>query len=334
MLRLPGRIDDVMQSTVRLDRSIRIDRTDRERSLQFLRDRKAELGERLSKLRQQKEMLKLEEQQLKFQEEQLMVENNQLASEEDLLLNEISRSELERSVLNLFPETCAGLSAGNRAQSLFENRTETVQVLPSPQDKSTSMNRDTVATMLQPVAVAQKFQACKAPDNVISDPSRDDINRVPSPLFTASYARVPATNLPDYVARSNVEHVHVTERDIDVPSRMRNYDWAVGPQSQTRAPASSYPRQYQPIGVLIVCDGSQCLHLVGQCMTLVTEMVSGSTQVTQLAVSLMTVGAVDIMTPLTTPQVKGCSQCQQLRSMPQDQKVLRCTMEKVVAETT
>ena len=246
LIRLPGRIDDVMQSTVRLDRSIGIDRTDRERSLEFLRDRKAELGERLSKLRQQKEMLKLEEQQLKFQEEQLMVENNQLASEEDLLLNEISRSELERSVLNLFPETCAGLSAGNRAQSLFENRTETVQVLPSPQDKSTPMIRDTVATMLQPVAVAQKFQACKAPDNVISDPSRDDTNRVPSPLFTASYARVPATNLPDYVGRSNVEPVHVTERDIDVPSRMRNYDWAVGPQSQTRAPASSYPRQYQP----------------------------------------------------------------------------------------
>ena len=98
------------------------------------------------------------------------------------------------------------------------------------------MNRATVATMLQPVEVAQKFQACKAPDNVISDPSRDDINRVPCPLFTASYARVPATNLPDYVGRSNVEPVHVTERDIDVPSRMRNYDWAVGPQSQTRAP--------------------------------------------------------------------------------------------------
>ena len=56
LLRLPGRIDDVMQSTVRLDRSIGIDRTDRERSLEFLRDRKAELGERLSKLRQQKEM--------------------------------------------------------------------------------------------------------------------------------------------------------------------------------------------------------------------------------------------------------------------------------------
>ena len=146
----------------------------------------------------------------------------------------------------MFPETCAGLSAGSRAQSLSENRTETVQVLPSPQDKSTPMNRDTVATMLQPVAVAQKFQACKAPDNVISDPSRGDTNRVPSPLFTASYARVPATNLPDYVGRSNVEPVHVTERDIDVPSRMRNYDWAVGPQSQTRAPASSYPRQYQP----------------------------------------------------------------------------------------
>ena len=185
-----------------------------------------------------------------------MTENDQLVFEENVLLTEISRSELERSVLDLFPETCAGLSAGNRAQSLFETSRETVQVLPSHKDKTSPLTGDNVATVGQtPKLVAQKLQACKAPDNVISDQSRDDINHVPSPLFTASYVMVPqnlrATNLPDYVGRSNVEPVHFTGGDIDVPSRVGNYDWAAGPHqrivphSQTLASRSSYPRRYR-----------------------------------------------------------------------------------------
>ena len=150
LLRLPGR-SDVMQSTIMsgIDRSIQNAKiADREKSLVSLIDRKADLGERLSKLSseqdnltQQKEMLKFQEklrfqeEQLRFQEEQLRVEadhltveNDQLDFEENVLLTEISRSKVERSVLDLFPETCASLSAGNRAQSLFENSRETIQV--------------------------------------------------------------------------------------------------------------------------------------------------------------------------------------------------------------
>ena len=151
LLRLPGR-SDVMQSTIMsgIDRSIQNAKiADREKSLVSLIDRKADLGERLSKLSseqdnltQQKEMLKFQEEKLRFQEEQLRfqeeqlrveadhltVENDQLDFEENVLLTEISRSKVERSVLDLFPETCAGLSAGNRAQSLFENSRETIQV--------------------------------------------------------------------------------------------------------------------------------------------------------------------------------------------------------------
>ena len=102
-----------------------------------------------------------------------------------------------------------------------------MQGLPRPKDNTTPMTGDNVATVGQtPPLVAQKLQACKAPDNVISDQRRYDINHVPSPLSTASYARVPqnlpVTNLPDYVGRSNVEPVHFTGGDIDVPSRMGN----------------------------------------------------------------------------------------------------------------
>ena len=103
--------------------------------------------------------------------------------------------------------------------------------------------------------VAHKLQACKAPDNMISDERRDDINHVPSPLFTPSCARLPqnlqTTNLPDYVGNSNVEPVHFPGGDIDVPSRMGNYDWVVGPhqrivpQSQTLASGLCYPRRYR-----------------------------------------------------------------------------------------
>ena len=181
------------------------------------RDRKVDLGERLSKLSseqdnltQQKEMLKFQEEKLRFQEEQLRfqeeqlkvevdhltVENDQLVFEENVLLTEISRSELERSVLDFFPETCTGLSAGNRAHSLFENSRETAQVLPSPMNKTSPLTGDNVATVGQtPPLVAQKLQACKAPDNMISDQSKDDINHVPSPMFTASDARVPQIGL-------------------------------------------------------------------------------------------------------------------------------------------
>ena len=164
LLRLPGR-SDVMQSTIMSDIDSSIQNANianREKSLVSLRDRKADLGERLSKLSseqgnltQQKEMLKFQE-KLRFQEEQLRiefdhltVENDQLVFEENVLLTEISRSELERSVLDLFPETCAGLSAGNRAQSLFENSRETVQVLSSPKDKTGPLTGDNIATVGQ-----------------------------------------------------------------------------------------------------------------------------------------------------------------------------------------
>ena len=88
---------------------------------------------------------------------------------------------------------------------------------------------------------------------MISDQSKDDINHVPSPLFTASYARMRqnlhATNLPDYVGGSNVEPVHFTGGDIDVPSRVVNYDWAFGPHQrivpQSQTLASSYPHRYR-----------------------------------------------------------------------------------------
>ena len=165
LLRLPGR-SDVMQSTIMsgIDRSIQnANIADREKSLVSLRDRNTDLGERLSKLSseqdnltQQKEMLKFQEEKLRFQEEQLRVEadhltveNDQLVFEENVLLTEISRSELERSVLDLFPETCAGLRAGNRAQSLFENSRETVQILPNPKDKTSPLTGDNVATVGQ-----------------------------------------------------------------------------------------------------------------------------------------------------------------------------------------
>ena len=69
--------------------------------------------------------------------------------EENVLLTAISRSDMERSVLELFPETCAGFSAGNRAQSLLENSRETVQVLPCPKDKTTPMTGDNVTTVGQ-----------------------------------------------------------------------------------------------------------------------------------------------------------------------------------------
>ena len=58
-----------------------------------------------------------------------------------------------------------------------------------------------------------------------------------------------ATNLPDYVGGSNVEPVHFTGGDIDVPSRVGNYDWAFGPHQrivpQSQTLASSYPHRYR-----------------------------------------------------------------------------------------
>ncbi|MEG7522025.1 MAG: hypothetical protein M3H12_02860, partial [Chromatiales bacterium] len=66
--------------------------------------------------------------------DRLTIENDQLTLEQNVLLMAISRSEFERFVLELFPETCASVSAENRAQSLFEDSIETVQVLPGHKD--------------------------------------------------------------------------------------------------------------------------------------------------------------------------------------------------------
>ena len=121
-----------------------------------LRFQEEQLRFQEEQLRFQEEQLRFQEEQLRFQEEQLRVEvdhltveNDQLVFEENVLLTEISRSELERSVLDLFHETCAGLSAGNRAQSLFENSRETVQVLPNRKDKTSPLTGDNVATVGQ-----------------------------------------------------------------------------------------------------------------------------------------------------------------------------------------
>ena len=92
LLRLPGR-SDVMQSTIMsgIDRYIQnANIAGREKSLVSLRDRKADLGERLSKLsseqdnlKQQKEMFGFQEEQLIFHEELLRLEVDNFTGEND-----------------------------------------------------------------------------------------------------------------------------------------------------------------------------------------------------------------------------------------------------------
>ena len=81
---------------------------EKEQALVTLTDRKANLGERLSKI-------KWQEYQLRLEKDNFTLKNDQLIWEEDLLFTSLIRYELKSSVLEPFSEARASVSAGNRA---------------------------------------------------------------------------------------------------------------------------------------------------------------------------------------------------------------------------